>query len=144
MYQQVGEIEIMGRHTVMLSDDWSTCTKCNQKLEHGVCMCCGAGTKGICTFCMKQKSKKGKDLGWRIGDNKGCDEHLQKGDVKFPMEFNCIHVSCNDCGKALDGRYCIRMIFENEPLCDKCVKKNNKKYLKPKPKIPQSERLVIP
>lgn len=82
----------MGRHTMALSDDWSACTRCNQKLEHGVCMCCGSGFKHVCGICMK-KNKKSKPWGWAIGDNNGCDDHLQKGDVKFPKKFQkCKHV----------------------------------------------------
>ena len=82
----------MGRHTIALSNDWSTCTRCNQKLEHGVCMCCGAGGKSVCKECMDTE-KKGKDWGWTIGDNKGCDEHLKKTDFKFPKDFpKCKHI----------------------------------------------------
>ncbi len=82
----------MGRHTINLSDDWSTCTKCNQKLEHGVCMCCGAGSKSICKKCM-DTNKKGKDWGWAIGDNVGCDDHLKKTDFRFPKDFpKCEHI----------------------------------------------------
>ena len=45
----------MGRHTLALSDDWSTCTRCNQKLERDVCMCCGVGCKGVCWKYLKCK-----------------------------------------------------------------------------------------
>jgi len=76
----------MGRHTMALSDDWNTCTRCNQKLEHDVCMCCGAGCKGVCW-------KYPKCMGWAIGTNKGCDKHLKKTDVKFPKDFSeCEHI----------------------------------------------------
>jgi hypothetical protein len=80
----------MGRHTFNLSDDWSACGRCKQKLNRGVCMCCGSGFTHVCSICIK--TKKGK---WNmaIGDNKGCDKHLQKGDIRFPKEFpKCEHV----------------------------------------------------
>lgn len=128
----------MGRHTTNLSD-WEHCGLCDKDLERGVCMCCGTGYKSVCYMYMKGKCK-----GWAIGHNKGCDEHLQKGDIKFPMEFTCPHVKCNDCGDPIDGRYCTRMIFDNEPLCKKCEKKHAKKYLKQKPKLSKSTRMVIP
>lgn len=132
----------MGRHTTNLSD-WDHCGLCNRDLEHGVCMCCGSGTKHICPYCMKTK-KKGVEWGWAIGDNKGCDEHLQKGDIKFPMEFNCFHVKCIDCRDPIDGRYCARLTFANEPVCKKCEKNHNKKYFKKKPKVEATEMVVVP
>lgn len=82
----------MGRHTVHLSEDWSRCTRCDQDLENGVRMCCGSGSKHVCSKCMKTK-KRGKDWGWAIGTNKYCDEHLAKTDFKFPKEFpDCEHI----------------------------------------------------
>lgn len=133
----------MGRHTMSLSGDGSTCTKCNQKLEHGVCMCCGSGWKHICGFCMRIKKRKGKEWGWALGDNKGCDEHLQKGDIKFPMEFHCHHEKCIDCRDTVDGRYCARLVFDNEPVCNKCEKNHKPKYIK-KPKLIKSRRVSLP
>ena len=82
----------MGRHTWLLSNDWSTCTRCNEKLDHNVCNCCGAGSKHVCEFCIKF-NKKGNQWNWAIGDNRGCDEHLQIGDVFFPPEYpDCEHI----------------------------------------------------
>lgn len=83
----------MGRHTYALSDDWESCTRCNLKLDHGVCNCCGSGFKHVCGICMDSKKKKGVRWGWALGNNKGCDEHLQKDDVMFPPEYpDCEHV----------------------------------------------------
>lgn len=76
----------MGRHTWALSDDWNTCTRCDQKLKHSVCMCCGAGTKGVCWKYPKCK-------GWAIGTNKGGSIHPKSSDFEFPKMFpDCEHV----------------------------------------------------
>lgn len=83
----------MGRHTMNLSDDWDACTRCNQKLEHGVCMCCGSGFKSVCYKYPKCK-------GWALGDNEGCDKHLKKGDKKFPKDFpKCEHIIAEEKAK---------------------------------------------
>ena len=78
----------MGRHTMSLSNDYETCTKCNLKLDHNVCNCCGAGFKHTCGICIQtRKGKNTKPWGWALGTNKGCDDHLQINDIMFPPEY---------------------------------------------------------
>lgn len=70
-----------------ISDDGSTCTLCNQKLDlhFRTCLCCGQGHVHTCWKYPKCK-------GWAIGDNRGCDTHPKRGDRKAPKEFpDCIH-----------------------------------------------------
>ena len=91
----------MGRHTMSLSDDWSACTKCNMKLDHGVCNCCGCGFSHVCSICMQtKKGKNSKPWNMALGDNVGCDEHLQIDDVFFPPEYpKCEHIIAEEKAK---------------------------------------------
>ncbi len=73
---------------MMLSDDYETCTRCCVKLDYGVCNCCGSGFKHVCFKYMTKSSCQG----WALGNNKGCDEHIQIGDVMFPPDYGkCEH-----------------------------------------------------